>query len=68
MKAWGERETTCGKEEEGVLIAVVVYIKLDLMLRYRCKIEMNAAQLRFRCINLAHIESVSNEGEYHNTS
>jgi len=38
----------------GVDMAVVVYIKLDLMLRNRCKIEMNTAQLRFRYINLAH--------------
>ena len=35
-----ERETTRGKE--GVLMAVVVYVITDLMLRIRCKIEMNA--------------------------
>jgi len=51
-----ERETTRGKE--GVLMAVVVYVIIDLMLRIRCKIEMNAAQLRFRYINLVHIKSV----------
>jgi len=49
--------------KEGVLM---VYVILDLMLRIRCKIEMNAAQLRCRYINLAHIK-VSNEGGYRNT-
>ena len=60
-KDWGEREMMRGKE--GVLM---VYVILDLMLRIRCKIEMNAAQLRCRYINLAHIK-VSNEGGYRNT-
>ena len=36
----------------------MVYVIIDLMLRIRCKIEMNAAQLRFRYINLAHVKSV----------
>ena len=53
MKDWGERVSTRGKE--GVLM---VYVIIDLMLRIRCKIEMNAAQLRFRYINLAHVKSV----------
>ena len=49
-------------------MAVVVYIKMDLMLRNRnrSKIETNAAQLRFRYVNLAHIKSVSNKGGYCN--
>jgi len=49
----GEREMTRGKE--GVLM---VYVILGLMLRIRCKIEMNAAHLRFRYINLVHVKSV----------
>ena len=52
-KDWGERVSTGGKE--GVLM---VYVIIDLMLRIRCKIEMNAAQLRFRYINLVHVKSV----------
>ena len=54
MKDWGERETTL-RVKEGVLM---VYVIIDLMLRIRCKIEMNAAQLRFRYINLVHVKSV----------
>ena len=50
----GERETTL-RVKEGVLM---VYVIIDLMLRIRCKIEMNAAQLRFRYINLVHVKSV----------
>ena len=39
-------------------MAVVVYAIMDLMLRIRCKTEMNGAQLRFRYINLVHVKSV----------
>eukprot|EP00984_Skeletonema_dohrnii_P005241 scaffold1835_cov95-Skeletonema_dohrnii-CCMP3373.AAC.5 len=49
----GEKRVSKGGKE-GVLM---VYVIIDLMLRIRCKIEMNAAQLRFRYINLAHVKS-----------
>ena len=49
------RKSFNGSQGKGVLM---VYVIIDLMLRIRCKIEMNAAQLRFRYINLAHVKSV----------
>jgi len=56
----GEREMTRGKDKEGVLV-LMVYVILGLMLRIRCKIEMNAAHLRFRYINLVHVKSVQRQ-------
>ena len=50
---WGERETTRGKEWGDGLCD----FGFDAF-RIRCKIEMNAAQLRFRYINLANVKSV----------
>ena len=50
-----KRKSFNGSQGKGVLM---VYVIIDLMLRIRCKIEMYAAQLRFRYISLAHVKSV----------